>query len=210
MFCGQSYTDLDLYHMTTCAEQIMNTGGGYQDAIGSSNNGFKLIHFSPGILPGIYCESIPIKSNIQKELKNKIIFIYTGKTRLAKDLLSSIMENYVNNDINTIQTLKNIGQTAIDMKNNLVNEDLKSFGSNMIKSFDLNIKLNKNFTNNTINNIIKFSANYLDGYMLSGAGNGGFLTFLLNDSISKEAFSNIFVSKFINSDIKIYDFNIKF
>lgn len=210
MFCWQSYTDLNLFHMTTCAEQIMNTGGGYQDAIGSSNNGFKLIHFSPGILPSIYCESIPIKSDIQEKLKNKIVFVYTGKTRIAKNLLSSIMGNYISNDANTIHTLKNIGQTAIDMKNNLVNGDLKSFGSNMMKSFHLNIDLNKSFTNNTIDNIINFSANYLDGYMLSGAGNGGFLTLLLNDDISKETFANILTSKFCNSNIKIYDFDLKF
>lgn len=210
MFCNKDFTDIELFHITTCAEQILNTGGGYQDAIGSCYNGFRLIHFSPGLLPLINCEPIHIDLKTQQKLQDRVIFIYTGKTRVAKNLLATIMGNYMNNDTNTILTLKDIGLTALDMKKNLLDGDLKTFSQNMIKSFNLNISLNKNFSNNTIDSILNFFSEYSDGYMLSGAGNGGFLTILLNDCTNKEYIIKIFNSKFKDSNIEIYDFNIIF
>ena len=84
--------------MTTCAEQIMNTYGGYQDAIGACGSGFKLIKFSPGIFPNIIYESIPINKKIQRQIQNRIIFVYTGKTRVAKNILCNIMKNYINKE----------------------------------------------------------------------------------------------------------------
>lgn len=196
--------------MTTCAEQIMNTYGGYQDAIGACGNGFKLIKFSPGIFPNIIYESIPINKKIQRQIQNRIIFVYTGKTRVAKNILCNIMKNYINKDYNTISALESIGYTALDMKDNLIAGNLKSFSSNMKKSFDLSILLNKDFTNQNINNILNFFANFSDGYMLSGAGNGGFITLLLKDSIDKNHIINLFNKSFCGTDISLYNFNLIF
>lgn len=78
----------------------------------------------------------------------------------------------------------------------------------MIKSFNLNIVLNPDFSNHTIDNILQFFNNFADGYMLSGAGNGGFLTILLKNSFSKKEIIPIFNKHFHNSNIKIYDFNL--
>lgn len=135
MFCDKCYNNIDLFHLTTCAEQIMNTGGGYQDAIGSCGTGFKLISFKPGLKPYINCNQISINSIIKKQLQDRVIFIYTGKTRVAKNLLSTIMKNYINNDYTTVQTLKEIGDTALAMKDDLIKRKFKFFFVKYDKKF---------------------------------------------------------------------------
>lgn len=210
LFCKHKISNEELFHMTACAEQIMTTGGGYQDQIGAYDSGFKLIHFKPGFYPKINCEHIRLSSSMQHELNNRFVFIYTGKTRVAKNLLSRIMSNYINTDKQTLSTLKNIGIVSKEMRNNLINNDLKAFGVNMTKSFELNIELNPDFSNKKIDSIISFASNFIDGYMLSGAGNGGFLTLLLKPDIDKQSFINSFNSNFENSNFKFFDFAFLF
>ena len=46
--------------------------------------------------------------------------------------------------------------------------------------------------------------------MLSGAGNGGFLTLLLKPDIDKQSFMNSFNSNFEGSDFKFFHFEFLF
>ena len=203
-------SDIDLFNMTACAEQIMTTGGGYQDQIGAYCKDLKFISFALGIYPNIVCENLQLSNNIKNDLQNKLAYIYTGNTRVAKDLLQRIMGDYINKNPATIEALHKIGLVAKDMKNDLINSDLISFAKNMTKSFDLNVKLNPNFTNDNIKNILNCINNLIDGYMLSGAGNGGFLTVVLKDDVSKDELNNILNLNFKNSEIKLYDFKLYF
>ena len=210
LFCKKSYIETDLYHLTVCAEQIMTTYGGYQDAIGACGKGFKLTHFKPGLIPEINCKTININPNIQKNIQDRILFIYTGQTRVAKNLVNSVVTDYINKKSTTISTLKTIGITAKHMADDLYNNDLPSFSHNMIKSFNLNTILNSDFSNPNINSILHLFSNFIDGYMLSGAGGGGFITFFLKENISKKNAENLLKVNFPNSNIKIYNFKIIF
>lgn len=201
-------SDIDLFNMTACAEQIMTTGGGYQDQIGAYCKDLKFISFAPGIYPNIVCENLQLNNNIKDNLQNRLAYIYTGDTRVAKDLLQRIMGDYINKNPATIETLHEIGLVAKDMKNNLINFDLISFAKNMTKSFDLNVKLNPNFTNDNIQNILNCINNLIDGYMLSGAGNGGFLTVVLKDDVSKDELNNILNLNSKNSNVVLYNFEL--
>lgn len=198
----------DLFNMTTCAEQIMTTGGGYQDQIGAYGKGIRFISFEPGIYPKICLENIKLDDTLKNELQNRLVFIYTGNTRISKNSTQKIMGNYINNDSNTINILHEIGNTAKDMKKDLLNSDLSSLAINMTKSFDLNVRLNPYFSNNNINNILSCINNLISGYMLSGAGNGGFLTVLLNNNTTKKDINEKLNLYFKDSNIKIYNFNL--
>lgn len=209
-FCGVNFTNNELFNKTVCAEQILSTGGGYQDQIGGCDNGFKMIYFEPGFITNIKYEKIIIDDFIKQQINNRLIFIYAGQTRLAKNILVEIMNNYMQNDIETIHTLKNISYIAQNMKNNLISGNINSFAQNMIKSFDLTTKLNQNFSNATIHSILEFIKPFSDGYMLSGAGNGGFLTIILKENCAKKDFNIIFNKHFSNTNIKIFNFKLFF
>ena len=48
-FFGQEVSDDDLYDIVLCMEQIMSTGGGWQDQVGGVTPGIKFITPKPGI-----------------------------------------------------------------------------------------------------------------------------------------------------------------
>ena len=48
-FMGIPYTEDDLYSHVLCMEQIMATGGGWQDQVGGLSSGIKYITSAPGI-----------------------------------------------------------------------------------------------------------------------------------------------------------------
>lgn len=208
-FIGIEVSEEKLIHLTTCAEQIMTTGGGYQDAIGSLNNGFNFISFKPKKpLPNISIKKIDLDKDFQNSLQSRLAYIYTGKTRIAKGLLQTIIGNYIKKDSKTLHTLEKIGDIALQMKYNLENKDLEAFSQNMIKSFDLNVQLNPNFTNNEIKTLLDILKPYITGYMLSGAGGGGFLTVILKENVSKEEINRVICTNLCSATAKIYPFNL--
>lgn len=68
-------------------EQLLTTGGGWQDQIGGLMGGVQL-GLSEAVLP-LYVEPLDLKlSEVRlKDFDSRLLLIYTGKTRLARNLL---------------------------------------------------------------------------------------------------------------------------
>lgn len=57
-FLGQERTDAEIYDVVLGMEQIMSTGGGWQDQVGGLTEGIKLISTKPGIAQNLVVEKI--------------------------------------------------------------------------------------------------------------------------------------------------------
>ena len=68
-------------------EQLLTTGGGWQDQIGGLKGGIHL-GLSEAKLP-LYVEAVDLQIPRPKvqEFNDRLLLIYTGKTRLARNLL---------------------------------------------------------------------------------------------------------------------------
>ena len=68
-------------------EQLLTTGGGWQDQIGGLKGGIYL-GLSEAKLP-LYVEPMDLKISQQRiqDFNSRLMLIYTGKTRLARNLL---------------------------------------------------------------------------------------------------------------------------
>lgn len=86
-FLGQERTDAEIYDVVLGMEQIMSTGGGWQDQVGGLTEGIKLISTKPGIAQNLVVEKIEMPEEGKKELKERFALIYTGQRRLARNLL---------------------------------------------------------------------------------------------------------------------------
>lgn len=89
-----------LAYMVTQVEQLMTTGGGWQDQVGGLYPGLKIAR-SPATLPlSISVEAIPIHKNTsflakwQRCFHERCCLIYTGQQRLAKDTLINALRKY--------------------------------------------------------------------------------------------------------------------
>lgn len=64
-------------------EQIMSTGGGWQDQVGGITPGLKYITSMPGIDQQLKVTHVDIPEFAKRELDDRFVLIYTGQRRLA-------------------------------------------------------------------------------------------------------------------------------
>jgi len=68
-------------------EQMLTTGGGWQDQVGGLTPGIKVGHSKAELPLKIDVTFLTVPIDALKSFSNQLILIYTGKTRLAKNLL---------------------------------------------------------------------------------------------------------------------------
>lgn len=84
-FLGQERTDAEIYDVVLGMEQIMSTGGGWQDQVGGLTEGIKLISTKPGIAQNLVVEKIEMPEEGKKELKERFgIDLYWSETSCKK------------------------------------------------------------------------------------------------------------------------------
>ena len=82
-FLGQERTDAEIYDVVLGMEQIMSTGGGWQDQVGGVTPGIKFITTKPAIDQKIQVEHVELEPETLQELEERFTLIYTGQRRLA-------------------------------------------------------------------------------------------------------------------------------
>lgn len=105
-FLGQERTDAEIYDVVLGMEQIMSTGGGWQDQVGGLTEGIKLISTKPGIAQNLVVEKIEMPEEGKKELKERFALIYTGQRRLARNLLRDVVGGYIGSRPESLKALK--------------------------------------------------------------------------------------------------------
>ena len=111
-FLGQERTDAEIYDVVLGMEQIMSTGGGWQDQVGGLTEGIKLISTKPGIAQNLVVEKIEMPEEGKKELKERFALIYTGQRRLARNLLRDVVGGYIGSRPESLKALKEIANSA--------------------------------------------------------------------------------------------------
>ena len=126
-FLGQERTDAEIYDVVLGMEQIMSTGGGWQDQVGGLTEGIKLISTKPGIAQNLVVEKIEMPEEGKKELKERFALIYTGQRRLARNLLRDVVGGYIGSRPESLKALKEMKAIAVLMRFALEQGDIDEF-----------------------------------------------------------------------------------
>ena len=186
-YFGKELTDDEICSMVLRMEQIMSTGGGWQDSLGGALNGIKLLTSEKGIRQTVKCEEIQIAQETKDELENRFCLIYSGQRRLARNLLRTVMGKYISNDKGSVNALGAIQILAREMAVSLKEGDIDRFAELMNEHWELSKVLDSGCTNTCIDQIFEICEDMIDGKMICGAGGGGFLQVILKKGITKEA-----------------------
>ncbi|MBQ7817730.1 MAG: bifunctional fucokinase/L-fucose-1-P-guanylyltransferase [Oscillospiraceae bacterium] len=204
-FMGIDYTQDSLYSHVLCMEQIMATGGGWQDQVGGLTNGIKLITTEAGMDQKIKVEYVDISPETRQELSRRFALIYTGQRRLARNLLRDVIGRYVGNEPDSVDALEKIRHLALKMRAALERADVDAFAVLMNQHWELSQKVDTGSTNTLINQIFESVADLIDGRMVCGAGGGGFLQVILKKGITKETVHKRLKEIFQDFDVDIWN-----
>ncbi len=204
-FMNIPYTEDDLYDHVLAMEQLMSTGGGWQDQVGGVTDGIKFITSKEGIRQKLNVEHLSLKEETMKELNERFVLIFTGQRRLARNLLRDVVGRYIGNEPDTVYALKQIQTVASDMKNALLNDDIDEFARLLSEHWELSKMIDAGSTNLLIDQIFLGVEDLLDGKMVCGAGGGGFLQGVLKKNVTKQELAERLEELFPESGVRVWE-----
>lgn len=203
-FMGITYTQEDLYGHVLAMEQIMSTGGGWQDQVGGLSEGIKYITTMPGLDQTIKVQHVEVPEAALQELQSRFALIYTGQRRLARNLLRDVVGRYIGNEPESLYALNEIQRVAVLMRFELERGNIDAFAQLMNYHWELSQKIDQGSTNTLIDQIFKAVDDLIDGKMICGAGGGGFLQVVLKQGVPHERVHERLKNVFQDSDIDIW------
>lgn len=204
-FFGISYTEEKLCRQVLCVEQIMSTGGGWQDQVGGMTDGLKYITTRPGMDQTLQIEYVSIAEEVREELNRRFVLIYTGQRRLARNLLRDVIGSYIGNQKEVVDALDEIQRIATLMKFELQRGRIDAFSKLMNTHWELSQQIDKGITNTLIDQIFASLEPFIDGKLVCGAGGGGFLQAILKENVTKDEVRKQLKSVFGDSSIDVWD-----
>ncbi|MGQ9523692.1 MAG: fucose pyrophosphorylase domain-containing protein [Armatimonadota bacterium] len=168
-------------------EQMLTTGGGWQDQAGGAIPGIKLLRSEPGISQTVSAEKLDLPDPVLRELRARLVLFYTGKRRLAKNILRTIMGRWLSRDPLVVYVLSRIRDIACEMKECLLDGNLDRFGKLLSEHWELNKLMDPKTTDAEIERLFAAARPLCLGGKLAGAGGGGFMIILAKDDTAAHA-----------------------
>lgn len=180
-FCGLSWDKNEIGNRTLILEQLLTTGGGWQDQYGGILHGLKLLQTTEGFDQNPAVRWLPDYLFTDAEYRSCHLLYYTGITRTAKNILSEIVRGMFLNSSQHLNLLAEMKTHALDMYDAIQHGDFTLYGSLIKKTWELNKALDRGTNPPAIEQMISLIADYAQGYKLPGAGGGGYLYIVAKD-----------------------------
>lgn len=204
-FMGIPHTEDDLYGHVLCMEQIMSTGGGWQDQVGGVTDGVKYITSRPALYQEMKVQHVELSEETKRELDERFVLIYTGQRRLARNLLRDVVGRYVGNEPDSLFALNEVQKMAVLMRFELERGNVDEFARLMNRHWELSNMVDSGSTNTLIDQIFSSIEDLIDGKMICGAGGGGFLQAIIKKDVSKEDVHKRLKAVFQDNPVDVWD-----
>lgn len=207
-FCGLNWDKHEIAYRTLILEQMLTTGGGWQDQYGGIFEGLKLLETSPGIQqrPGI--KWLPDQLFTRRDTRDMMLLYYTGVTRVAHDILGEIVKGMFLNSSRHLEIFTEMKRHARDTFDTILRNDFEGLALKVAHSWDLNQKLDEGTNPPVIQQIISKVDDYLMGYKLLGAGGGGYLIMFAKTNESAVRVRKLLQKDPPNARARFVDFRI--
>lgn len=205
---GEILTDEQLCQKALIVEQLMSTGGGWQDQVGGVFEHIKLIKTTPGMQQDLSIQRIALSQQTLDELNERFVLVYSGQRRLARNILREVVGKVLLRDPIAMDVLDEIQKLAIVMAFELERGHISAFARMLSKHWDLSVRLDPGTTNTCIEYIFACCEDLIDGKFVAGAGGGGFLMMILKQGKTKQMLAERLQEMFQESGVAIWECEI--
>ncbi len=179
-FCGLGLSRRDICARTLLLEQLLTTGGGWQDQYGGALPGIKMLSSEPGFDQTVSADYLP-DTIFRNEAGACHLLYYTGITRTAKHILDDIVKGMFLNESARLSILSDMKHHAHEMQQAIQRGDLRNYGRLLRRSWELNCQLDPDTAPETVKQLCKTIDDLCAGYKLPGAGGGGYMYMVAKD-----------------------------
>jgi galactokinase/mevalonate kinase-like predicted kinase len=206
--CGLGWDKTETGRRTLALEQLLTTGGGWQDQFGGILEGIKLLETNPGKMQNPVIKWLPDSLFTDPANKNKMLLYYTGITRVAKNILAEIVRGMFLNSSAHLAILEELKYHATSTSEAVSAKDFEGLAKCLSRSWQLNQKLDPGTNTPEIQEIIDRILPWISGYKLLGAGGGGFMLIFAPDEKSAAKIRNELTVNPVNNRARFVDFSL--
>ena len=180
-FCSLAWDKNEIGRRTLMLEQLLTTGGGWQDQFGGILGGVKLLQTQRGFNQDPLVRWLPDDVFIQPEYRQCHLLYYTGITRTAKTILAEIVRRMFLNHGGELRQLRAMKAHAIDMYEAIQRQDFQEMGRLIRRTWQQNQLIDSGTNPDSVRCITDLVDDLCLGYKLPGAGGGGYLYMVAKD-----------------------------
>ena len=180
-FCSLAWDKAEIGKRTLVLEQLLTTGGGWQDQFGGVLGGVKLLETPRGFEQNPLVRWLPSDLYTQPEYQQCHLLYYTGITRTAKKILGEIVRRMFLNHGGEIRQLRAMKAHAADMYEAIQRQDFQEMGHLIGKTWQQNQLIDSGTNPESVRRITNLVDDLCLGYKLPGAGGGGYLYMVAKD-----------------------------
>ncbi len=181
-FCNLKWDKYTICSRTLMLEQMLTTGGGWQDQYGGVFGGIKLLESKPGIIQQPTVRWAPDHIFSDPASASTVLLYYTGITRMAKNILAEIVKGMFLNGNQYLRILEEMNHHALKTYEAFQYGNMDDVALAIGKSWKLNQRLDSGTNTPETQAIIERVADYLISCKLLGAGGGGYMLMFAKDA----------------------------
>lgn len=181
-FCGLGWDKNEIGRQTLVLEQLLTTGGGWQDQFGGLLHGVKLLQTEQGFEQSPVVHWLPDTLFTNPEYRHLHLLYYTGITRTAKKILGEIVRKMFLNQHAELALLREMKAHAHHLFEALQRNDFRTYGELVRKTWQQNQLLDSGTNPEEVQRLTAMVDDLCAGYKLPGAGGGGYLYMIAKDT----------------------------
>ncbi|GMT13073.1 hypothetical protein PFISCL1PPCAC_4370, partial [Pristionchus fissidentatus] len=180
---GEKRDDERLIHLVLYMEQLLTTGGGWQDQVGGVYPGLKLARFRSETQT-VSVQPITVSDQLEKSINDRLVLVYTGQPRLAKNLLQEVVRSWLTREGDKCSALREMSE-EINRADEWINGDALPV-AHIAQYYRVKKRLATGCEPEGVSRIIEALSTVSSLCWLVGAGGGGYLCVLLNEGYGSE------------------------
>ena len=207
-FCGLGWDKNEIGRRTLILEQMLTTGGGWQDQFGGVLGGVKLLQTGKGFHQSPQVRWLPNDLWTQPEYKACHLLYYTGITRTAKSILAEIVRRMFLNHGDELRLLREMKEHTMDMYEAIQQNDFARMGMLVRKTWQQNQQLDNGTNPPAVAALTDLIDDLCLGYKLPGAGGGGYLYMIAKDPEAAVLIKQILGEHRLNKNARFVDMTL--
>jgi galactokinase/mevalonate kinase-like predicted kinase len=207
-FFGIAVQSDELFLEVLDIEQMLTTGGGWQDQIGGLVGGVKYLESRPGLLPTPAIHQLDPFLFEERASTATMTLFYTGITRLAKHLLADVVGRVNGQEPAYLFTHDCLKSLALGARDAIAFRDRLALAEILSASFRENILIHPSTSNPEIDRLLMGTQPHYRGMKLLGAGGGGFALFISETARAADALRETLRVDFEDARARLVEFSL--
>lgn len=207
-FCSLAWDKNEIGRRTLVLEQLLTTGGGWQDQFGGVLGGVKLLDTQRGFDQNPRVRWLPDAVFTQPEYAQCHLLYYTGITRTAKKILAEIVRRMFVNHHHQLLQLREMKAHSMDMYEAIQRQDFLAMGQLISKTWQQNQRIDSGTNPDSVRRITDLIDDLCLGYKLPGAGGGGYLYMVAKDPEAAARIRQILTMQQPNANARFVDMTL--